>query len=569
MKRLLFISLLLLIAASAFSQVVKTSTKSVAVIVDGSAVNGVNFYDITDKTKFISVKDMASIYNGTVEYKPVSSSVALTLNNKNIVFKANSADVTIEKKSIKMPMPSRLIKNELYISPDFLTTEDFSNVTGAVTSWNKDSKILTITHTSNISSIRYFTAPDSTRVIIELTENLPYTITKDKGAILVTINKGKIQRGLIYTHNGSVEDIFHETEGRSAIIRINLAQTPKSVRSLMIKNPYRIVVDIANSKEVDITSLPGDQSADNIPPPAPPEGQLTVSEIVDTVPPANTDASTQTATGGSLFDTAVVIDDSYEIIDDTATFAGVMPAAPPIVQRKDPNVRRKIIVIDAGHGGEDPGAIGPNATKEKDLNLGIALELKKLLDADDNYEVVLTRKDDKFIPLAERTNIANENNADLFISIHCNANFDKAASGFEIYFLSEKATDSEAAATATLENSVIELEGAPTKKRALLQDMLWSMALNEYINDSSELAGFIASETPPRLQVVNRGVKQASFYVLRGSKMPAVLVESAFVSNFEEEAKLNTAAFKASVADSIYEGIKKFYARKEKANQKK
>ncbi|MCL2390751.1 MAG: N-acetylmuramoyl-L-alanine amidase, partial [Endomicrobia bacterium] len=215
-------------------------------------------------------------------------------------------------------------------------------------------------------------------------------------------------------------------------------------------------------------------------------------------------------------------------------------------------------------GGEDPGAIGPNATKEKDINLAIAYELQKLLDADDNYEVILTRKDDTFIPLVERTNIANEHNADLFVSIHCNANFNRASSGFEIYFLSEKATDSEAAATATLENSVLELEGKPTKKRARLQDMLWSMMLNEYINDSSELASFIAAETPGRLKIPNRGVKQASLYVLRGAQMPSVLIEAAFLSNYAEEAKLNTDRFQSAVADSIYEGIKKFYARKDK-----
>ena len=549
----------MLITANAFAQIIKTSTKSVAVIVDGVSVSGVNLFDITENTKFLSIKDIATIYNGTVEYKPISTSVSLFINNKTLTFKANSSNVTIDKKTIKLDLPSRLIKNELYITPDFLTTKEFANITDAATTWNGESKILTVNHNSNIPSVRYFTTNEGTRVIIELTERLPYTITKEKGAILVNISKGVMPRQLIYTHNGSVEDIFCETEGKAAVIRINLAQTPKIVNSLMVKNPYRIVVDITNSVEVDISALPTQIET-------PPETALTITEIVETIPEI-TDSSTTITTGGSIFDTAVIIDDSYEIIDDTATFADLTASAPPIVKRKDPNARRKIIVVDAGHGGEDPGAVGPNGTKEKDINLDIVMELKKLLDSDDNYEVVLTRKDDTFLPLAERTNIANENNADLFISVHCNANVDRIAGGFEVYFLSEKATDSEAAATATLENSVIELEGKPTKKRALLQDMLWSMMLNEYINDSSELAGFITSETPPRLKIQNRGVKQASFYVLRGSKMPAILVESAFISNYEEEAKLNTKGFKTAIADSIYEGIKKFYARKENAKK--
>ena len=171
--------------------------------------------------------------------------------------------------------------------------------------------------------------------------------------------------------------------------------------------------------------------------------------------------------------------------------------------------------------------------------------------------------------MAERTNIANENNADLFVSVHCNANFNRDINGFEIYFLSEKATDSEAAATAALENAAIEFEGKPTKKRAMLQEMLWSMTVNEYINDSSELCSFVASETPARLKIPNRGVKQASFYVLRGAQMPAVLVESAFLSNYAEESKLNSNKFQTAVADSIYEGIVKYYARKDKLGTKK
>ena len=208
--------------------------------------------------------------------------------------------------------------------------------------------------------------------------------------------------------------------------------------------------------------------------------------------------------------------------------------------------------------------MGANGTKEKDLNLDIAYELKSIFDKDDDFEVILTRKDDTFIPLAERANIANENNADLFISIHCNGNLDRNVSCFEIYYLSEKATDSEAAATAVLENSVLELEGKPSKKRARLQEILWSMTMTRFMNESSELSAFISSQAGGRLKIPSRGIKQASFYVLRGTQMPSVLVESAFLSNYSEEAKLCTKNFRVSVADSIYEGVIRYYAKKER-----
>ena len=275
----------------------------------------------------------------------------------------------------------------------------------------------------------------------------------------------------------------------------------------------------------------------------------------------NIDNTDLDAIAVSKFTQDTIADDSFNIVDDTQTM--------PVMSYKKPAKNKKIIVLDAGHGGEDPGAIGVNGTKEKDVNLEIVQELKSILDNDNDYEVILTRKDDTFIPLAERTNIANEHNADLFISIHCNANLNKSANGFEIYFLSEKATDSEAAATAVLENSVLELEGKPNKERALLQEMLWSMTANEYMNASSELSAFIVDKMPLRLKIPNRGIKQASFYVLRGAQMPSVLVECAFLSNYAEEAKLNTRRFRAAIADSIYEGIVKYYAKKAKERTNK
>ena len=164
-----------------------------------------------------------------------------------------------------------------------------------------------------------------------------------------------------------------------------------------------------------------------------------------------------------------------------------------------------------------------------------------------------------FLPYA---NIANKNKADLFISVHCNANLNRTASGFEIYFLSEKASDKEAISTETLENSVIALEDKSDEKKTVLQNMLWSLVVNEYINESSELSSFVVAEASGRLKIPSRGIKQANFYVLRGTQMPSVLVETAYISNYTEEAKLNTSSFQKSAADSIYEGVKKYYARK-------
>ena len=550
------------------------SSKPVYIIIDGNAFSGASVYDISSETKFFSLREIAEVYNATLEWKPVSSAVTMHLNNRKIDIKANSRNVVFGKKTEKMEMPSRLIKGELYISPELFLLKEFSEIAGSDTTWNAKTNVLTVNHHSNISAVRYFTKADNTEIVIQLEEDLPYTISKSTGALLLNVHKGQVQRDFVYANNGAVTDILYEMQGRDAAFRINLQQTPKLVKSMKLKNPYRIVIDIEHSLPVDLTSvsetsvpeseeynvLP-DYLKDNTHLLPEEYGESEISEIIAPVE-FGEDNKDLAKVPVVKFEEKSIVDDSYTIVDDTATLAEISPAK--TTAKKKTSKRKRIIVIDAGHGGEDPGAVGPNGTKEKDINLSIAYELKKNFDTDNDYEVILTRKDDTFIPLVERTNIANEQNADLFVSIHCNANFNRSVSGFEVYFLSEKATDSQSAATATLENSVLEFEGKPTKKRAVLQEMLWSMMVNEHINDSSELCGFIASETPGRLKIPNRGVKQANLYVLRGSQMPSVLVESAFISNYSEESKLNSKKFQTSVSDSIYEGIKKYYARKDK-----
>jgi N-acetylmuramoyl-L-alanine amidase len=546
----------------------------VFVIIDGNAFSGVSIYTITSETKFFSVRELAEIYNATLEWKPVSSAVTMHLNNKKIDIKANSRDVIFGKTLKKMELPSRLIKNELYVSPEFLSSKEFSEIAMSETAWNEQTNVLTVTSYSNINAVRYFTRPEETQVVIELTEDLPYTISKATGSIIMKVHRGQVQRDFVYANNGAITDILYGTEGRDAVVKINLQQTPKLVKSSKLKNPYRIVVDIEHSLPVDFTSLaastiPEAEEYNTLPDYLKGNAKLQPeeygeSEITEVIAPIEFGQDNQDLAKVPVvkFEETSIVDDSYTIIDDTSTTAGMVPEKP--APKKKLLKKKRIIVVDAGHGGEDPGAVGPNGTKEKDINLSIAHELVRTFDGDDDYEVILTRKDDTFIPLVERTNIANEHGADLFVSIHCNANFNRSATGFEIYFLSEKASDAQSAATATLENSVLELEGKPTKKRALLQEMLWSMMVNEYINESSELCSFIAGETPGRLKIPNRGVKQANFFVLRGAQMPSVLVESAFISNYSEESRLNSKKFQTAIADSVYEGIKKYYARKDK-----
>jgi len=229
---------------------------------------------------------------------------------------------------------------------------------------------------------------------------------------------------------------------------------------------------------------------------------------------------------------------------------------PPVAEAK--SARIKTIVIDPGHGGKDPGAIGPRGTKEKDLVLKIAHKLAKELHKNLKTRVILTRYHDIFLPLAERTAIANREKADLFISIHCNAGLKPHTKGFEVYFLSDEASDEEAQAVANTENAVMALEERREKGNEL-SSILWSLTMNEFMNESSELCSLISSEVDSQLGIIdNRGVKQAGFTVLRGAKMPAILVEGGFISNRSEARKLESSKFQKELVETICAGVKRY-----------
>jgi len=215
--------------------------------------------------------------------------------------------------------------------------------------------------------------------------------------------------------------------------------------------------------------------------------------------------------------------------------------------------RKKIIVIDAGHGGKDPGCNSRKGLKEKNINLAIAKELAALFKDDERFQVVMTRDSDCFIPLDERSAAANRLNADMFISIHANANRRRAETGFEVYFMSENAKDPWAKEVAAFENSVrgLEEDNAVPPEGLLLH----SLARNEYMNESAILAGFIAEKLDRRVSIKNRGVNQAPFYVLRGTYAPAVLIETGFMTNPKEAAALNKEAVRRKIAQGVFEGV--------------
>ena len=234
------------------------------------------------------------------------------------------------------------------------------------------------------------------------------------------------------------------------------------------------------------------------------------------------------------------------------------------------NIRSKwlidTIVLDAGHGGKDPGTCY-GSLKEKDIVLDIVLQLGKMLEKNLDVKVVYTRKTDKFIPLWERPQIANANNGKLFVSVHVNAIENSPATcGSETYLLAPRGTK-KAIEIAARENSVIQLEENQGRYRNILspqQYILATMAQREFMKESLELAQLVESQYSNKLESKTRGLRQASFIVLIGASMPCILTEVGFITNKNDRIHLARRSYRKKIAFSLYQAIKQFKIEQDK-----
>ncbi|MCX8031057.1 MAG: N-acetylmuramoyl-L-alanine amidase [Thermodesulfovibrionales bacterium] len=233
------------------------------------------------------------------------------------------------------------------------------------------------------------------------------------------------------------------------------------------------------------------------------------------------------------------------------------------IQNEKESFLKKKIVLDPGHGGHDPGAVGYNGLFEKDVVLDIALKVKEIMNKNyPNFQVILTRETDIFIPLQKRTEIANKANADLFISIHANASYNRLAQGIETYILNWT-DDEEAMKVAARENAISLKEMKKLKDE--LSIILASLESESKRDESIKAAGFIHNyliNVKPFENLVDfdRGIKQALFYVLVGAKMPAALLEVGFISNSIEEKLLSNETYRSNIARSIANGIVNYFS---------
>lgn len=440
---------------------------------------------------------------------------SLGTNNRSAITRPNP--VITANNQVKQPV-NRPVKEPV----KNIAEEDDKDVVSV--SAGKDSGATASGKTVNVHGIRYFSDQDYTRIVIDLSNNAEYTShwLKADAALhkppRLTIDINNSILGSNVSRNLSIKDGllsavrlgYHPQDKRTRVVLDS--ENVKDFTVFQMSNPSRIVVDVFSSERKEEAKRPVIASNNQAPKPTKP----------------STDMKTKRP------------DDLPKDITLGAALG----------------LKIRTIVIDPGHGGKDPGAVY-NGLKEKDIVLEISKYLYEYLKADPDLNIHLTRDRDIFIPLEERTAIANKLKADIFVSIHANAAKNRAATGLET-FVFNVTNDRAALEVAALENQ------ATTKSISDLQGILKDILKYSKLEESVSLAGSVQSCLVKNVKATakqNLGVKQAPFYVLVGATMPAILVETGFLSNNDDASKLKSSAYRKKVAKGIYDGIKEYISK--------
>ncbi|HET7698903.1 MAG TPA: N-acetylmuramoyl-L-alanine amidase [Vicinamibacterales bacterium] len=407
---------------------------------------------------------------------------------------------------------------------------------------------------ATLRDIKREVLPDGVRVTVDLDSEVPYYQEEiaNPRRLFFDLKGVRTAASLQDASLKFADDVVKE---------VRLGRHPRNVTRLVVDldgvssysvyplyGPYRLVIDFRRAVSAAPAPAPAAVAAPVVvPPPVPaPKAAAPLAVLPDvkqTIPEARH------------------APEPAKLPSSTPAPKALPPAAPASNSNGKFSLSRQLglsvarIVLDAGHGGHDPGAHG-NGITESELTLDVAQRLRKLLEAQPGMEVVMTRDTDVFIPLEERTAIANREGADLFLSIHANASRNSQARGIETYFLSF-ALNPEAEAVAARENAT----SAQTMHN--LPDIVKAIALNNKLKESRDLAETVQKSMTKRLSARNRslrdlGVKQAPFVVLIGAVMPSVLAEISFVTNRQEGALLKTTAYRQQIAQALFDAIQNY-----------
>jgi N-acetylmuramoyl-L-alanine amidase len=416
-----------------------------------------------------------------------------------------------------------------------------------------------------VKDFKTWDSPDSARIVVNLGNTVEFRAVHiaSPERIYFDLYKAqvgpKLPRKPVDVQGGMLKTI-RIAQNKPDTVRLVLdVEGAKDYSAFLVEKPYRLVIDLR--------SRPSTSGAEVASSAKPPDTHGTTGKAVaaETVSVKASDPTPDSATAKSISKAAI----RAAKVHPKATLPESAALEPPPVPEPNRDGERSLtralglkinrIVIDAGHGGHDTGTIGPHGLLEKDVCLDVALRLGNLIQQRlPGADVIYTRKDDTFVPLEERTQIANDAKADLFISIHANSSEDPSARGVETYYLNF-ATSTDAMEVAARENAESQ------ESMHDLQDIIKKIARNDKIEESKDLAEDIQDSLSNRLQLVsrnerNRGVKKAPFVVLIGANMPSVLAEISFLSNPYDEGLLRKGAQRERIAEGLYRGIATYLA---------
>ena len=469
---------------------------------------------------YVSLANVAKATGGSLQRLHASRSYRLRFPKSSITVKEGSSDIQVAGRMVSLSESSRRIGRTIAAPIELLPIALEERYGEGRVHWDPKTRVARIlSRASSIRLLRFRSHLGHTRVVLEGTRRHDFVLKDDgTGRVMLDIKHGVFAPSIqpIEVNDGLLKSIDPRQIGRDSRILFQATGQLFSSKAFALRKPDRIVVDLF-SRAAQKTSRLSQSTAKTAPSGA--------------VPPKVTSRSVEPGPVPSLLP-----------FDDVV----------------------KTIVIDPGHGGRDPGAIGPSGIREKDMVLDIGLRLKRMVEEQLGVKVIMTRSGDVFVPLEERAAIANRHKADFFISLHLNAAPHSRTVGSETYFLSREPSDKGARASAIRENTVLNLEGIGLKEQEGLKATLWDMAQTFYVRESSELAELLLNELGQILKVNNRGVKSAPFFVLIGAAMPSVLVEAAFISNPTEEQRLQGEGYRQQITKALMAGIAKFKGRYEK-----
>lgn len=517
---------------------------------------------------YVDARAVVALVSGELRTDSARDRVSLLIGPRTFTLRRGSSEALVADQAVTLSSPPVFRDGRVLLPLEIVPLVLAERYGQGAVEWAPNQRVARVrAREATIAKIRVGSYPTHTRVVLETVSRLEWSVQQADGGsgLQILVPGGVLDPSIrpLTLRTGVVRSVQPAQRVGGAEIRLLCEGRPAGVRTFTLSAPDRIVIDVLSRPPQETRRALGGEARDAQSPPVAPSAATQPSigsgSPVAAKPTPGPTAIPEPINRGADASAALPSDRQEGAIRTIPPAGSGNGGSPP----RESSVLT--VVLDPGHGGYDTGAVGPSGLQEKDVVLDLALRLRRLLQERLGVRVIMTRAEDVFVPLPERTAIANQAKADFFLSLHVNGAAKRGAVGFETFYFTREPSDNDARASAQRENLVIESDGARGKdQESLLRITLADMAVTRDMRESGELAELVLTSLDKLLKVENRGVKSGPFYVLATAAMPAILVEGAFITNPKEERKLQQDAYRQRVAEALYEGIAKYKVRYER-----